>query len=85
MSVSLPIPAPVPAPQTSSLHNRLDGRLTSVDVVQGPTWAEDGIQGIDMAGTPGPGSLTQILTTAAGTDYVLSFWYPPTVARTRTL
>lgn len=48
--------------------------LTSVDVVQGPTWAEDGIQGIDMAGTPGPGSLTQILTTAAGTDYVLSFW-----------
>lgn len=46
-----------------------------VDVVQGAGWwSEDGTQGIDMAGTPGPGSLTQILPTISGAEYLLSFW-----------
>src|SRR5271169_2335956 len=56
---------------------------TSVDVVSssldtgghGPQWwSEDGTQGIDMAGTPGPGSLTQGLTTIDGMKYSVSFW-----------
>src|ERR1017187_3938908 len=54
---------------------------TSVDVVSSSVyggspqwWSEDGTQGIDMAGTPGPGSLTQGLTTVAGKGYTLSFW-----------
>ena len=46
-----------------------------VDVVQGAGWwSEDGTQGIDMAGTPGPGSLAQTLATASGAEYLLSFW-----------
>jgi hypothetical protein len=57
--------------------------LTSVDIVSSPLdtgghgaqwWSESGNQGIDMAGTPGPGSLSQIVTTGAGTKYSLSFW-----------
>lgn len=49
--------------------------LVSVDVTQGDIGqAEDGTQGIDMAGSPGPGSLTQTLTTESGAGYMLSFW-----------
>lgn len=49
-------------------------RQNGVDVVQGPTWSHDGTQGIDMAGTPGPGSLSQTLTTTPAASYTLSFW-----------
>jgi hypothetical protein len=46
-----------------------------VDVVQGAGWwSEEGTQGIDMAGTPGPGSLAQTLATTSGAEYLLSFW-----------
>jgi hypothetical protein len=48
--------------------------LTSVDLVQGAIWAHAGIQGVDMAGTPGPGSLTQTVATIPGQLYQLSFW-----------
>ena len=37
-------------------------------------WSEDGNKGIDLAGTPGPGSLEQGLTTVPGMNYALSFW-----------
>ena len=53
----------------------------SVDVVSSSVfggspqwWSEDGTQGIDLAGTPGPGSLAQGLTTVPGMNYALSFW-----------
>ena len=31
----------------------------SVDIVRGPSWAHSGSQGIDLAGTPGPGGVEQ--------------------------
>ncbi len=37
-------------------------------------WSHSGTQGIDLAGTPGPGGVLQSLSTVAGQDYTLSFW-----------
>jgi choice-of-anchor C domain-containing protein len=45
---------------------------TSVDVINGNFGAITG-NSIDMLGSPGPGSLSQSLTTSANTHYVLSF------------
>jgi choice-of-anchor C domain-containing protein len=51
---------------------------SSVDIVNkvgagNSNWANDGDQSIDLAGTPGPGSLTQFAGTTASASYVLSF------------
>lgn len=48
---------------------------TSVDVVSGPaTWiAADGNQSIDLAGTPGPGGVSQMIATTNGTAYRIRF------------
>jgi len=45
---------------------------TSVDIINGAYGAISG-NSIDMLGSPGPGSLSQTLTTTAGQKYVLSF------------
>ncbi|MCH9038351.1 MAG: DUF642 domain-containing protein, partial [Chloroflexi bacterium] len=49
----------------------------TVDIVSetyAPSYvAFDGVQTIDMAGTPGPASLYQDLATNAGEDYVVTF------------
>jgi len=45
---------------------------TSVDVINGAYGAIDG-NSIDMLGTPGPGSLSQLLSTVANQTYQLSF------------
>jgi len=47
----------------------------SVDMVSGPSrWvAADGNQAIDLAGTPGPGSVSQMLATTNGTAYRVRF------------
>ena len=51
---------------------------TSVDIVStkggGAGWAYDGYQAIDLAGSPGPGGIEQVITTDASTSYLLSFW-----------
>lgn len=47
---------------------------TSVDLLEAPRWpAFDGNQSIDLAGTPGPGSIEQFITTEIGVAYALSF------------
>jgi len=48
---------------------------TSVDMVSGPTRypAYDGNQSIDLAGTPGPGGVEQMITTVVGEWYVIDF------------
>ncbi len=50
-----------------------------VDVVNGPAqgtnqWVNTGNQSIDMAGTPGRGTIHQDLVTVPGNVYRLSFW-----------
>lgn len=58
----------------------------SVDIVSilggGPGWAHTNNQAIDLAGTPGPGSLSQYLPTTSGAFYDLTFFAssnpPPT-------
>jgi choice-of-anchor C domain-containing protein len=49
---------------------------TSVDIVSGPSRfiAQDGNQSIDIAGTPGPGTIKQSFATVAGQLYTVSFW-----------
>jgi choice-of-anchor C domain-containing protein len=50
---------------------------TSVDIVRGGNWynpGDGGSQGVDLAGTPGPGSVYQLVNTAVGTSYRLSFF-----------
>lgn len=47
---------------------------TSIDIVNGAIWAHSGSQGIDLAGTPGPGGVNQNITTVAGQSYLISFW-----------
>ena len=51
---------------------------TSVDIVStkggGAGWAYDGYQAIDLAGSPGPGGIEQVIMTDANTSYLLSFW-----------
>lgn len=37
-------------------------------------WAHSGTQAVDMAGSPGPGSIYQDLTTVNGQSYNVSFW-----------
>ena len=39
-----------------------------------PDYAHDGLQAIDLAGSPGPGTLRQTLTTVAGVEYRVRFW-----------
>jgi hypothetical protein len=53
---------------------------TSVDIVNvigggSPSWAHNGLQAIDLAGSPGPGTISQTLVTVPGRTYLLSFWY----------
>lgn len=52
----------------------------SIDIVSNlgghggaPDWAIDGNQSVDLAGTPGPGSISQILATVSNETYTLSF------------
>jgi hypothetical protein len=54
---------------------------TSVDIVStafpsvnSDNWAHSGVQGIDLAGTPGPGGVEQSIPTTAGVYYTFSFW-----------
>jgi hypothetical protein len=46
---------------------------TSVDVVTAPYAVQEGQFAIDLAGTPGPGSIFQSLSTVAAQPYTLSF------------
>jgi Protein of unknown function (DUF642) len=50
---------------------------TSIDVIYGPLfnpiYVFDGNNSVDLAGTPGPGSIFQILPTVANGSYKLSF------------
>lgn len=46
----------------------------SVDVITAPRWVPaNGVQSIDLAGTPGPGEVRQTLPTKAGRTYRVSF------------
>ena len=46
----------------------------SIDIVSGSLWQQvDGNQSIDLDGTPGPGSLSQVVSTTPGTTYTLAF------------
>ena len=51
---------------------------TSIDIVRmgydGKPWAYSGLQAVDMAGSPGPGSISQSIATNPGTTYQLSFF-----------
>lgn len=47
---------------------------TSVDIVRSPYAVQDGLFAIDLAGTPGPGSIFQNLSTVNGQGYTLSFY-----------
>ena len=49
---------------------------TSVDVIAGPTtWIpQAGNQSIDLAGTPGPGAVSQIFATSVGQEYEVVFY-----------
>jgi hypothetical protein len=47
---------------------------TSVDVVTSPYAVQEGQFAIDLAGTPGPGSIFQNLSTVGGQGYTLSFY-----------
>ncbi len=44
-----------------------------IDVVTNP-YNHDGIFGVDLAGTPGPGSINQTIDTVSGQQYATSFW-----------
>jgi choice-of-anchor C domain-containing protein len=46
----------------------------SIDIVQGGLWMHTGTQAIDLAGTPGPGSVSQFISTNPGGSYMLSFF-----------
>jgi hypothetical protein len=46
----------------------------SVDIVTTPYAVQDGLFAIDLAGTPGPGSIFQNLSTVNGQGYTLSFY-----------
>jgi len=48
--------------------------LRSVDLVQSPYPVLEGRTALDLAGTPGPGSISQNLNSVQGTKYVVSFW-----------
>lgn len=68
--------------ETTILNWTVSGNVTrSVDVVREGTiassadWAQDGQYAIDMAGTPGPASLSQGVSAAVvGQAYLLTFW-----------
>jgi len=50
-----------------------------VDLVNGSNagnlaYVHSGVQSVDMAGSPGPGSIVQTLATTANTMYDISFW-----------
>lgn len=47
---------------------------TSVDVVRSPYAVQEGQFAIDLAGTPGPGSIFQNLSTVGAQGYTLSFY-----------
>lgn len=48
---------------------------TSVDIVSGPNRfpAADGNQSVDLAGTPGPGGVSQMIATSIGQAYTVRF------------
>jgi choice-of-anchor C domain-containing protein len=50
------------------------GQVDLVHVGFGAFFANSGSQGIDMAGSPGPGSIAQDLPTIPGEPYLLSFY-----------
>lgn len=47
--------------------------MTSVDIVDSTYAPYAGAYALDLAGTPGPGSISQTLATDAGTQYTISF------------
>jgi choice-of-anchor C domain-containing protein len=52
--------------------------LNSIDIVSSSgfgdsRWSFDGDQSLDMSGSPGPGSISQVLGTTAGGAYTLNF------------
>jgi choice-of-anchor C domain-containing protein len=48
---------------------------TSVDLVLKSAYsAHDGVQSVDLAGTPGPGGLEQSFATVIGQQYYILFW-----------
>jgi hypothetical protein len=47
---------------------------TAFPSVNSDNWAHSGVQGIDLAGTPGPGGVEQSILTTAGVYYTFSFW-----------
>lgn len=53
--------------------------LVGVDVVNGTAYAvgpaQEGINFLDLDGTPGPGSISQSFATVAGAQYTLTFYY----------
>jgi len=62
-------------PAQSSLLPGWEVSEVSVDVVAGPASfpAYDGNQSVDLAGTPGPGRISQTIPTVAGRTYRLSY------------
>jgi len=46
----------------------------SVDLVTNPYPVLNGRTALDLAGTPGPGSVSQALASSAGTQYTVTFW-----------
>ncbi len=45
-----------------------------INNIHNPVWSHTGSQSIDMAGSPGPGTLYQILNTVPGNPYTLTFF-----------
>lgn len=48
--------------------------MTSVDTVTSPYAVQDGVSALDLAGTPGPGSVEQGIATTVGGSYLVSFY-----------
>jgi len=46
----------------------------SIDLVTNPYPVLNGRTALDLAGTPGPGSISQALASSAGTQYTVTFW-----------
>ena len=50
------------------------GNVDIVSTIGGSNWAKNNNQAIDLAGTPGPGSISQTFAVTAGQIYTLTFW-----------
>jgi hypothetical protein len=48
--------------------------MTSVDTVTAPYAIQNGVSALDLAGTPGPGSVEQSIATSVGGSYLVSFY-----------